>query len=119
MIHQFKFYSQDAYILASLLTDSSTPRVLSTQFIHRLADIYNTVRVDPAIAMSKATIETGYFCDLETPMFAQFKEGDNIPEGILREAARAAERNWSWTNTDPEKERIMAVELLSAPRAML
>ena len=105
--------------MASLLTDSSTPRVPSTQFITHLADIYNAVRVPPAIAMSKATIETGYLCDLETPGFAEFKQGDDIPEGMLREAARAAERNWAWTNTDPEDDRRTAVELLDAPRAML
>lgn len=119
VIHQLKLHLQDAYILASLLTEPSTPRALSTQFINRLADIYNAVRVPPAIAMSKATIETGYLCHLETPMFAEFKEGDNIPEEVLRGAARAAGRNWAWTNTDPEEDRRIAVKLLGAPRAML
>ncbi len=105
--------------MASLLTDSSMQRAFSAQSMNQLADIYNTVRVPRAIAMSKATIETGYLCDLEAPEFAQYKQGDSIPEGVLREAARAAERNWAWTNTDPEEDRRMAVELLDAPRVML
>ncbi|KAF9449147.1 4-aminobenzoate hydroxylase [Macrolepiota fuliginosa MF-IS2] len=110
---------EDAYILASLLTHPSTSRPLSTQHVNLLTNIYNTVRVPPAIAMSKSSNETGYFCNLEASGFEGYMEGDDIPMNLLVGAAHAVERNWSWTTSDPEEDRQRAVTLLESPRAVL
>lgn len=63
--------------------------------------------------MSKASIQTGYLCDFETSEFAQFKEGDQIPQQLLVGAARGIERNWSWTTSSAETDCENAIELLT------
>ncbi len=70
------------------------------------------MRVPRAIAMSKASIQTGYLCDLEGSEFAQFKEGDEIPRALLVEAASGIEKNWSWTTSNADEDRQNAIELL-------
>ncbi|KAF9449145.1 4-aminobenzoate hydroxylase [Macrolepiota fuliginosa MF-IS2] len=110
---------EDAYIFASLLTHASTPRALSAQFTNHLTNIYNTVRVPRAIAMSKATTETGYICNLEASGFEGYKEHDDVPMDLLVKASRAMERNWAWTITSPEEDRGRALALLEDPRAVL
>lgn len=69
--------------------------------------------------MSKATFETGYLCNFEAPGFEAYKEGDDIPMNLLIEAFRSVEKNWTWTTTDPEGDRVRAVELLEGPRVVL
>ncbi|KAF9449151.1 4-aminobenzoate hydroxylase [Macrolepiota fuliginosa MF-IS2] len=103
---------EDAYILASLLTHHSTPRVLSTHYINHLASVYNTIRVPRAISMAKSTIDTGYLCNLEAPIYEGYKPGDEIPMDLLVEGARTIERNWSWTTTNASEDRWRAEELL-------
>lgn len=123
-LHKFpvlKYLSpKDAYIFASLLTDTSTtPRIPSAQDIKRLADTYNTVRVPRAVAMAKASVTQGDIYVLEVPGYEQYKEGDNIPKELLVDLFRRAEGNWLWTTADPEDDRRSALSLGEQCRAML
>jgi salicylate hydroxylase len=62
--------------------------------------------------MSKRAIHQGHLYTLQTPEFDQYKEGEPVPVDMLLDAFSAAEKNWSWTVTDPGENRRKAVELL-------
>ncbi|KXN91574.1 Salicylate hydroxylase, partial [Leucoagaricus sp. SymC.cos] len=100
---------EDAYILAALLTQCSQ---LSMCRMSRLAQVYNSMRVPAAIALSKASADQGDLYNLEGPGFECFKEGDYIPREQLVELFRIVEQKWSWTASDPQLDRIRATELL-------
>lgn len=62
--------------------------------------------------MSRNSTEDGDLCSLETPEFDPYKEGDDIPMELLLKAAYGAEKNFSWTTTDPNEDRQRAIQLL-------
>ncbi|XP_006456259.1 4-aminobenzoate hydroxylase [Agaricus bisporus var. bisporus H97] len=110
---------EDAYILASLITHSSTPIWPSTQHVGEIANIYNTMRIPRAVSMSNSTDEAGYLCNLENPGLEEFKVGDHIPKELLIQTARTMEKKWAWTTTYADEDRIKAISLLEGPRAVL
>lgn len=91
----------------------------SAQYVNEIVNIYNTMRIPRGVEMSRSTDETGYLCNYEAPGLEEFKVGDPIPKEILVETGRAMERNWAWTTTYADEDRIKAIGLLEGPRAVL
>ncbi|KXN83799.1 Salicylate hydroxylase [Leucoagaricus sp. SymC.cos] len=110
---------EDAYILASLLTQTSESHPLPMQRISHLVDVYNTVRVPLATSFAKASINQGRYYGLEAPGFEHIKEGDDVPRDKLTALLRLADDNWSWTTSNPESDKKRAMELLQESRAHL
>ncbi len=69
--------------------------------------------------MSKASVTQGDIYILEVPGLERFKEGDDIPNELLIDIFRQAEKNWAWTTSDPEEDRRSALVLGERGRAML
>ncbi|KXN81973.1 Salicylate hydroxylase [Leucoagaricus sp. SymC.cos] len=109
---------EDAYILATLLTHPSIPCPPGTRDIAKVLDIYNRVRVPSAAAMMQATVKQGALYTLDVPELEPYKEGDRIPMDALIKVFTAASENWSWTATDPEEERRIAVDLLQVDSSL-
>ncbi|KAF9449149.1 4-aminobenzoate hydroxylase [Macrolepiota fuliginosa MF-IS2] len=103
---------EDAYTLAALLTHPSTTPGFTTEYIDKVASIYNAVRVPRAHSMSNGSSRQGYLYAFETEGFEQYKEGEDIPMDKMLESFREAGENWSWTATDPDDDTRKAVELL-------
>ncbi|KAF5353974.1 hypothetical protein D9756_007014 [Leucocoprinus leucothites] len=106
----------DAYILAFLLTHSSTPRSISPQCLSNITAAYNCTCVPHAHYLSNLSISQGRLNTLQLPEFDSYSENDeNIPREALVEVFRRAERNWSWTVSDIGEERRRAEEMLPGP----
>ncbi|KXN81972.1 Salicylate hydroxylase, partial [Leucoagaricus sp. SymC.cos] len=103
---------EDAYILASLLTQDSISHPLSDERLACLVEAYNTIRVPQATSASKASADQAELYGLESRGFEHFKQGDDVPREKLVELIRFAEQSWSWTASSPEGDRKRAIELL-------
>ncbi|KAF9449685.1 FAD/NAD(P)-binding domain-containing protein, partial [Macrolepiota fuliginosa MF-IS2] len=104
---------EDAYILAAMLTHSSTTRdSLSSGHADKIMKIYNDIRVPRGISMSRASARQGYLYALATPGLKEYKEGDDVPMDKLLEVFREADENWSWTTSDPDDDLRKAVAAL-------
>ncbi|KAG2004822.1 salicylate hydroxylase [Coprinopsis cinerea AmutBmut pab1-1] len=105
---------EDAYILASLLTD---PSCRGRQSIPKIAEVYNTIRCPAANAILLASRDQGKWCELDHPGLADFKEGDQVPNELLDKVFSDISEAWEWVWTSSaEDDRKKAVELLNGKR---
>jgi hypothetical protein len=104
--------SQDAYILAALLTHPSVPVLPSAKDISNIVDVYNTIRVPRGVGMSKASINQGHLYYFNGKEFDNYQEGGTVPWDLLFKTGLGIQNNWSWTSDDPRVERRKAEALL-------
>ncbi|KAJ3567137.1 hypothetical protein NP233_g6561 [Leucocoprinus birnbaumii] len=93
---------EDAYILANLLTNRLVPSSPTPQQFSKV----------------RATVTQGELYTLAIPELEGYEEGDDIPKDKLLDVFRAAADNWSWTSSDPEEDRRVAVDLLQGSLGM-
>ena len=106
--------NQDAYILASLLTDSGVNR----KNIPSVAEVYNSVRCPAANAILLASRDQGKWCELDHPRFKSVNEGDMVSKERLDRLCNDISSAWDWIwKTSAESDRQKALDMLSSKYA--
>jgi salicylate hydroxylase len=104
-------FRQDAYVLASLLSDKSCAK----GSILKIAEIYNDIRCVEGNRALEAAIGCGRRLHLIFPGLEHVKEGDsNVDTEVLSALGKELSQAWSWVWKDSaEDDRIRALERLN------
>lgn len=103
-------FLQDAYILASLLSDKSCAKARTL----KIAGIYNDIRCVEGNRALEAAIGCGRRLHLIYPGLERIKEGDSdVDTEILDALGKELSQAWSWVWKDSaEDDRVHALERL-------
>lgn len=105
---------EDAYILASLLTDRFCE---DRNSIPHIAEVYNTIRCPAANAILLASRDQGKWCELDHPGLTNFKEGDSVPSDMLDKVFADISEAWEWVwMSSAEDDKKRAIEMLKEKR---
>jgi len=102
---------EDAYILANLLSSSST-----RDTVLKVSEIYNDIRCVEGNRALHAAIDMGKMLDLVFPGLEHVQEGDeNVDREILDAVGKEMSRKWAWVWKDSaEVDKARALDLLKA-----
>ncbi|TFK18990.1 salicylate hydroxylase, partial [Coprinopsis marcescibilis] len=102
---------EDAYILASLLTQPGVTR----DSIPAIAEVYSNVRCPAANAVLLASRDQGKWCELDHPhpLLQGTKEGEVVGNAVLDDVFADISEAWEWVwRGSAETDRERAVEML-------
>ncbi|KAF5339762.1 hypothetical protein D9611_009071 [Ephemerocybe angulata] len=103
---------EDAYILASLLTNQEATR----KNIPKIAEVYNAIRCPAANKILLASRDQGKWCELDHPRLKGVCEGDMVSKEKLDGLFKDISQAWDWVwKTSAECDRKRALDMLSTP----
>lgn len=100
---------EDAYILASLISD----KLCTRKTVPKVSEIYNTIRCPMANQVLERSLVSGRLCQLVTPGFESVIEGQEVPlENLIAVFQHfSKDLEWVW-NESADVDRMRALDML-------